>query len=551
MSWTDYNQYQFNQSINTGSTTPLSSISSVNINQKNSNNNNLVQELNSKLISSAFINYTGANINSLNSSAPSSTVSSVSSDSASEQHNHQQQQQEYNNTTMSTQIDNYFANEEHVSSNFWNINPSSSATAHQYNNLVENYLYKNSNLTPKAVEDQYRNNTVEEENFLQNQISQSQNQELWTNTHYQPNNLTTTANNQVSNSSSLNHSSSDQSLFDLMKYGGHTGSYTHLSSNQTIPNTMNPNNNNTQFNGNSTTAATTNTTTTTTFNNNNTTSNGVSYTASTTPLPSTPLTNTSPEQMVFQTSQFPQFQQQQQILPQQEVAPSYHEQPLNNTHNLLQNYQQQQVYLEQLQQQHQQLLQNPLFIQQQAQLVSQQLQQLQLQLQLQKQQLESNNPQVVNLQNGTNGTSTSSDLKLPLTEENLIKLQQSPKNNNLISSQSQAQAPPPALSSTSSSSEQQQQQQQQPGAAEPSITNSSGAGDNKISVNTELYKTELCSTYSKTGSCPYGNKCQFAHGGNELKIVNRGSKYRSKPCANWTKTGTCRYGSRCCFKHGN
>lgn len=69
-------------------------------------------------------------------------------------------------------------------------------------------------------------------------------------------------------------------------------------------------------------------------------------------------------------------------------------------------------------------------------------------------------------------------------------------------------------------------------------------------TNADLYKTELCTTFVNTGVCPYGTKCQFAHGEHELKSIDRGSKWRSKPCANWKKTGTCRYGNRCCFKHG-
>lgn len=69
------------------------------------------------------------------------------------------------------------------------------------------------------------------------------------------------------------------------------------------------------------------------------------------------------------------------------------------------------------------------------------------------------------------------------------------------------------------------------------------------SVNTQLYKTELCASFVKMGVCPYGNKCQFAHGRSELKIVDRPPKWRSKPCANWSKYGSCRYGNRCCFKH--
>lgn len=68
-------------------------------------------------------------------------------------------------------------------------------------------------------------------------------------------------------------------------------------------------------------------------------------------------------------------------------------------------------------------------------------------------------------------------------------------------------------------------------------------------VNSQLYKTELCVSYIKSGACPYGSKCQFAHGEDDLKSVERPANWRSKPCANWTKYGLCRYGKRCCFKH--
>lgn len=69
-------------------------------------------------------------------------------------------------------------------------------------------------------------------------------------------------------------------------------------------------------------------------------------------------------------------------------------------------------------------------------------------------------------------------------------------------------------------------------------------------LNTQLYKTELCASFMKLGLCPYGGKCQFAHGRAELKTVDRPSNWRSKPCTNWARTGSCRYGKRCCFKHG-
>lgn len=70
-------------------------------------------------------------------------------------------------------------------------------------------------------------------------------------------------------------------------------------------------------------------------------------------------------------------------------------------------------------------------------------------------------------------------------------------------------------------------------------------------INKELYKTELCESFTTKGSCKYGNKCQFAHGLHELKFKPRANNFRTKPCINWTKLGYCPYGKRCCFKHGN
>ncbi|EGV63733.1 hypothetical protein CANTEDRAFT_113770 [Yamadazyma tenuis ATCC 10573] len=83
------------------------------------------------------------------------------------------------------------------------------------------------------------------------------------------------------------------------------------------------------------------------------------------------------------------------------------------------------------------------------------------------------------------------------------------------------------------------------------ISSTPGSVEDKKPVNTQLYKTELCGSFMKNSYCPYGNKCQFAHGECELKRVERPSNWRSKPCANWSRFGSCRYGNRCCFKHGH
>ncbi|EJS42323.1 cth1p [Saccharomyces arboricola H-6] len=70
-------------------------------------------------------------------------------------------------------------------------------------------------------------------------------------------------------------------------------------------------------------------------------------------------------------------------------------------------------------------------------------------------------------------------------------------------------------------------------------------------VNKTLYKTELCESFTIKGYCKYENKCQFAHGLNELKFKKKSNNYRTKPCINWSKLGYCPYGKRCCFKHGD
>uniref|UniRef100_A0A7S2ZB76 C3H1-type domain-containing protein n=2 Tax=Rhodosorus marinus TaxID=101924 RepID=A0A7S2ZB76_9RHOD len=67
----------------------------------------------------------------------------------------------------------------------------------------------------------------------------------------------------------------------------------------------------------------------------------------------------------------------------------------------------------------------------------------------------------------------------------------------------------------------------------------------------DLYKTELCNSFTENGSCPYGANCQFAHGGEELRAVTRHPKYKTKLCRNFAERGSCPYGSRCRFIHGD
>lgn len=64
-----------------------------------------------------------------------------------------------------------------------------------------------------------------------------------------------------------------------------------------------------------------------------------------------------------------------------------------------------------------------------------------------------------------------------------------------------------------------------------------------------LYKTELCRSFTETGYCRYGAKCQFAHGAADLRPVLRHRKYKTEKCKNFERDGVCPYGSRCRFIH--
>ena len=63
------------------------------------------------------------------------------------------------------------------------------------------------------------------------------------------------------------------------------------------------------------------------------------------------------------------------------------------------------------------------------------------------------------------------------------------------------------------------------------------------------YKTEICKKFQSIGNCPYGDKCRFAHGKQELMTTFKGKNYKKIPCKTFFKKGYCPYGSRCNFLH--
>jgi hypothetical protein len=63
-------------------------------------------------------------------------------------------------------------------------------------------------------------------------------------------------------------------------------------------------------------------------------------------------------------------------------------------------------------------------------------------------------------------------------------------------------------------------------------------------------KSSLCRNFMERGNCPYGTKCQFAHGPSELKCnSDQQMSYKTRPCHAFDKKGCCSYGSRCNFLH--
>ncbi|XP_058490703.1 mRNA decay activator protein ZFP36L1 [Solea solea] len=84
----------------------------------------------------------------------------------------------------------------------------------------------------------------------------------------------------------------------------------------------------------------------------------------------------------------------------------------------------------------------------------------------------------------------------------------------------------------------------------PTALNTSSSSSNS-SLSSSRYKTELCRSFTENGLCKYGGKCQFAHGLDELRDLNRHPKYKTEPCRTFHTIGFCPYGIRCHFVHNN
>lgn len=71
----------------------------------------------------------------------------------------------------------------------------------------------------------------------------------------------------------------------------------------------------------------------------------------------------------------------------------------------------------------------------------------------------------------------------------------------------------------------------------------SASSANCVRASNHKLKNELCRNYLSHGYCPYNDKCQFAHGTNELRQnSDHNGKYKTKKCLAFFREGFCLYG---------
>ena len=81
----------------------------------------------------------------------------------------------------------------------------------------------------------------------------------------------------------------------------------------------------------------------------------------------------------------------------------------------------------------------------------------------------------------------------------------------------------------------------------------------KTFVQRSMYKRELCKNWAESGFCRFGEKCQYAHGVDELseehhlylmeQMKQPNDKYKSQNCRAFYREKICMYGKRCHFRH--
>merc|ERR1712232_1168922 len=69
----------------------------------------------------------------------------------------------------------------------------------------------------------------------------------------------------------------------------------------------------------------------------------------------------------------------------------------------------------------------------------------------------------------------------------------------------------------------------------------------ELKMKPNLVKTKLCPSIQKIGHCPHGESCKYAH--NELELRATPNIYKTSLCNNYMM-GQCKLGLHCRFAHG-
>jgi len=167
-----------------------------------------------------------------------------------------------------------------------------------------------------------------------------------------------------------------------------------------------------------------------------------------------------------------------------------------------------------------------------------------------------NNTRMRNLSGGSSGsTSSSTGSSSTSSSLNMMDTQYSSDNQMLMDNSSMSQQqhhhrlPGSSASSSSSLSHRKLDRSLSDSDSDRLSGNTSSSAQSQRSVNSSRYKTELCRPFEESGSCKYGDKCQFAHGYHELRNLSRHPKYKTELCRTFHTIGFCPYGPRCHFLH--
>ncbi|KAJ1481527.1 hypothetical protein T484DRAFT_1577591, partial [Baffinella frigidus] len=63
------------------------------------------------------------------------------------------------------------------------------------------------------------------------------------------------------------------------------------------------------------------------------------------------------------------------------------------------------------------------------------------------------------------------------------------------------------------------------------------------------YKTRVCAYFQTTGACHFGERCNFAHGSEDLRTVAEPDVFKTRLCSTFLEKGSCWYGAACSFAH--